>query len=90
VIIAQGGAFGGWCLHVRDGRPVFCYNLFGLQRFKIAGDVPIPPGQHQVRVEFGYDGGGLGKGGTVILYLDGCTERPGTRRSDRTDGLLRR
>jgi arylsulfatase len=24
-----------------------------------------------VRVEFAYDGGGLGKGGTVTLYLDG-------------------
>ena len=26
---------------------------------------PIPPGEHQVRMEFAYDGGGLGKGGTV-------------------------
>ena len=24
----------------------------------------VPPGEHQVRVEFAYDGGGLGKGGT--------------------------
>ena len=27
--------------------------------------------QHQVRIEFGYDGGGLGKGGDVTLYVDG-------------------
>ena len=25
----------------------------------------IPPGEHQVRMEFAYDGGGVGKGGTV-------------------------
>jgi hypothetical protein len=60
--------------------------VFGLQRFKIAGDVPIPPGQHQVRVEFGYDGGGLGKGGTVILYLDGA--QSGQGRVDRTEPMV--
>ena len=30
VIIAQGGAFGGWSLYLEGGRPKFCYNLFGL------------------------------------------------------------
>jgi hypothetical protein len=70
VIIAQGGLFGGWSLYAKDGRPAYCYNLFGLQRFKIEGDTPIPPGQHQIRMEFAYDGGGLAKGGTVTLYLD--------------------
>ena len=71
VIIAQGGAFGGWTLYAKDGKPVYCYNLFGLQRFKISGDTPIPSGEHQVRMEFAYDGGGLAKGGNVTLYLDG-------------------
>ncbi len=28
-------------------------------------------GQHQVRMEFAYDGEGLGKGGTVSLFVDG-------------------
>jgi arylsulfatase A-like enzyme len=71
IIIAQGGAFGGWTLYAKDGKPVYCYNLFGLQRFKILGDRPIPSGEHQVRMEFAYDGGGLAKGGNVTLYLDG-------------------
>jgi arylsulfatase len=72
VIVAQGGAFGGWSLYATDdGRPAYCYNLFGLQRFKVYGDQPIPAGEHQVRAEFSYDGGGLAKGGTVTLYLDG-------------------
>jgi hypothetical protein len=72
VIVAQGGAFGGWSLYVKDGRPAYCYNLFGLQRFKVYGDTQIPAGEHQVRMEFAYDGGGLAKGGTVTLYLDGA------------------
>jgi hypothetical protein len=71
VILAQGGAFGGWSLYAKDGRPRYCYNLLGLQHFKIEADATIPPGTHQVRMEFAYDGGGPGKGGTVNLYLDG-------------------
>jgi arylsulfatase A-like enzyme len=73
VIVAQGGAFGGWSLYATDdGRPAYCYNLFGLQQFKVYGDQPIPAGEHQVRAEFAYEGGGLGKGGTVTLYVDGA------------------
>jgi arylsulfatase len=62
VILAQGGAFGGWSLYAKDGRPKYCYNLFGLQRFKVEADAAIPPGTHQVRMEFGYDGGGPARG----------------------------
>jgi arylsulfatase A-like enzyme len=70
-IIAQGGAFGGWTLYAKDGKPAYCYNLLGLRRFKVYGDTVIPKGDHEVRVEFTYDGGGLGKGGTATLFLDG-------------------
>ena len=72
VIIAQGGAFAGWSLYVKDGVPKYCHNLLGVQRFYVAGDATIAEGTHQVRMEFAYDGGGLGKGGTVALYVDGA------------------
>ena len=62
VIIAQGGAFAGWSLYVKDGKPKYCYNLLGLERFNVEGDAAIPPGTHQVRMEFAYDGGGLAQG----------------------------
>lgn len=71
VIIAQGGRFGGWALYTHDGKPAYCYNLLGVQQFKIHGNAPLTPGDHQIRMEFGYNGGGLGKGGTVTLYIDG-------------------
>ncbi len=73
VIIAQGGAFGGWSLYAKHGGAAYCYNLFGLQRFKVDGNGngALSPGEHQVRMEFAYDGGGLAKGGTVSLYVDG-------------------
>jgi len=72
VIVSQGGAYAGWSLYLNDGQPTYCYNLFGLQQFHVRGDVQVPAGTHQVRMEFGYDGGGLGKGGAVSLYVDGA------------------
>jgi arylsulfatase len=86
VIIAQGGAFAGWSLYLKNGKPVYCYNLLGLQRFKIAGSTPISAGVHQVRMEFAYDGGGLGKGGTVTLFVDG--DQQGEGRIDATVPLI--
>ena len=50
---------------------MYCYNLLGLQRFKIEATAALPAGTRQVRMEFAYDGGGLAKGGTVALYIDG-------------------
>jgi arylsulfatase len=55
----------------KDGKPKYCYNLLGVQRFYVEGDRAIPAGQHQVRMEFTYDGGGLGMGGEVRLFVDG-------------------
>jgi arylsulfatase A-like enzyme len=86
VIISQGGAFGGFALYAKDGRPAYCYNLFGLQQFKVYGEVPIPAGEHQVRMEFTYDGGGVGKGGDVRLYVDG--DQVGEGRVDGTVPML--
>jgi arylsulfatase A-like enzyme len=86
VIFAQGGAFAGWSLYTKDGRPKYCYNLLGLQRFKIDSDATIAPGTHQVRMEFAYDGGGLAKGGTVTLYLDG--EQVGEGRVEATVPMI--
>ncbi len=86
VIIAQGGTFGGWSLYAKDGRPAYCYNLLGLQRFKVYGDAPLPAGEHQVRMEFAYDGGGVGQGGTVSLYVDGG--KVGEGRVDATQAMI--
>jgi arylsulfatase A-like enzyme len=71
VIIAQGGAFNGWSLYAKDGKLKYCYNLLGIKLFYAESNQAIPTGQHQVRMEFKYDGGGLAKGGNALLYLDG-------------------
>ncbi len=45
VIVSQGGAFGGFVLYAKDGKPAYCYNLFGLQQFKVYGSDPHPRGR---------------------------------------------
>jgi arylsulfatase A-like enzyme len=72
VIIAQGGRFGGWAFYATGGTAKFVYNVLGIQSFTVEATQPIPPGKHQVRAEFAYDGGGLAKGGTLTLYHDGA------------------
>jgi arylsulfatase len=86
VIIAQGGHFGGWALYAKDGAARFVYNLLGMTEFITEATRPIPAGDHQIRMEFAYDGGGLGKGGTVTLYYDG--EKAGEGRVQATQPLI--
>ncbi len=71
VIICQGGNIGGWSLYAKGGKLKYCYNLLGIQYSYVEAKSALPEGQHQVRMEFTYDGGGLGKGGAVSLFVDG-------------------
>jgi len=71
VIVAIGGGFGGWSFYIKDGRLKYCYNMFGYWRYYTGASATFPAGRHQVRMEFAYDGGGLGRGGGVTLYVDG-------------------
>jgi arylsulfatase len=83
VITAMGGITGGFSLYAKNGKPKYCYNFFGLQQTLVEGASVIPPGQHQVRMEFAYDGGGIAKGGKVSLYVDG--KKTGEGRIDQTE-----
>ena len=71
VIIAQGANIGGWSLYAKQGKLKYCYNLGGIHYYYVEATTPLSPGDHQVRMEFAYAGGGLGKGGKVTLYTDG-------------------
>jgi arylsulfatase len=86
VIVAQGGVTGGHSFYAKGGKPKYCYNFFGLERYYAEGTEAIPPGTHQVRMEFAYDGGGIGKGGTSTLYIDGVAVGDG--RIDQTEAFL--
>jgi arylsulfatase len=69
-ILAQGGRFGGWSLYVKDGVPAYDYNFLGLQRSTVAATKMLAPGRNNIRFDFVYDGGGMGKGGLGTLYVN--------------------
>jgi arylsulfatase A-like enzyme len=73
VLATQGGRFGGWGLLLLDGKPLFVYALSNQpqQKYRIASTEALAPGKHTVRFDFVYDGGGIGKGGTGTLLVDG-------------------
>ena len=71
VIIAQGANIGGWSLYAKGGKLKYCYNWSGLKHFIVGSEKPLPAGERQVRMEFKYDGGGMGKGGVATLFVDG-------------------
>ena len=86
VIVAVGGIIGGWSLYTTESKAIYHYNFYGVDHYKIEGSSVIPPGTHQVRMEFIYDGGGLAKGGTVTLFVDGT--KTGQGRLDHTEPMV--
>lgn len=86
VVIAQGGSYAGWAIYLLDGVPHYCHNFVGLEQYTVSGERPIPAGTHQLRLEFDYDGGGIGKGGTATLFVDG--EKNGQGRVEHTCGVI--
>ena len=66
-----GGRFGGYGMYVLKGKPVFTYNLLGLERFKWQAPQALTPGKHTILFDFKYDGPGMAKSGTGVLSVDG-------------------
>ena len=83
MILTSGGRFGGYGFYIKDGKPVFLWNLVDLERIKWEGTEALAPGKHVVEFDFKYDGAGagtlafndftgVGKGGTGTLRVDGA------------------
>ena len=77
VIVAQGANIGGWSLYAKSGKLKYCYNVAGVNHYFVESANKLPAGEHQVRMEFAYAGGGLGKGGKVTLFVDGKKDGEG-------------
>ena len=71
IILCQGGKFGGWALYMNNGVPEYTYNYFGLEKYTVKGTKALPAGKVDIKLQFNYDGGGTGKGGESILYVNG-------------------
>ena len=86
VILAQAGRFGGWSLYLKDGRPTYCYNYLGLQEYKVSSPQAVFAGKATIRMNFDYDGGGIGKGGNATILVNG--QKAASGRIDRTEGMI--
>jgi arylsulfatase len=81
VLVAEGGAGGGYTLYIQNGKPVYEYNFMAHQRYKIESSETLSPGPAVIRVDFKYDGG-IGKGGTASLFIN--DKKVGEGRIDKT------
>lgn len=71
VMVCQGGRFGGFSFYLKEGKPAFTYNYLGLESYNVQSDKALKPGRHIIVYDFKYDGGGLGKGGSGTITVDG-------------------
>ena len=73
MIVGMGGEFGGYGLLLINNHVTFIYNLLGLQTTKWEDPATLKSGDHALQFGFKYDGGGIAKGGTGTLSVDGKT-----------------
>jgi arylsulfatase A-like enzyme len=72
MIINQGGRWGGWGIYFdRGGRLTYLQNFVGTARYAVTTAQPVAPGRRIIRLDFDYDGGGMGRGATARLSVDG-------------------
>jgi arylsulfatase len=82
MILTSGGRFAGYGFYLKEGKPVFLWNLVDLERLKWAGEEVLTPGKHTLEFDFKYDGAGagtlafnnfsgVGRPGTGVLKVDG-------------------
>lgn len=82
VLVAHGGAPGGWSVHLVDGQVRYVHNRLGIEWLSVASDARVPAGRHVVDVLFRFDGGAFGAGGDLEIHLDG--QSIGAGRIERT------
>ena len=82
MLVTHGGRFTGYGFYLLKGKPVYTWNLMGLQLIKWEGPDMLTPGKHTLEFDFKYDGlgaetlkygspSGLGRSGTGYLKVDG-------------------
>jgi arylsulfatase len=82
MLLTSGGRFGGYGFYLKNGKPVWLWNMVDLERLKWEGAEPLSPGKHKLEFDFVYQGkgagtlafnnfSGVGGPGTGTLKVDG-------------------
>jgi len=85
MIFTQGGITAGWGFYIVKGKLVGLHNYIGLERYRAVSTENMPTGKVSLTFDFKYDGGGMGKGGTITLLANG--KKIGEVRVDKTAGF---
>src|SRR6476619_3645461 len=96
-LVSMGGRFGCYGMYLLKVKPVFTWNLLGLERIRWEGQQALSPGKHTIVFDFKYDGlgfatlafnnmSGIGRGGTGTLTVDGKVVA--TQKMERTVPLI--
>ncbi|MBU3032212.1 hypothetical protein [Paracoccus marinaquae] len=74
VLIANGGSAAGYTLYLENGVPVYEYNFFGKERYRVTGGTALEPGPHTVTMVYEqkpFEPMKEVTGGIVTLQVDG-------------------
>ena len=71
VLIAMGGDEAGYSVYLKDNKLVYYFNYYSYEHYAVRSTASVPSGKVQLKMDFKYDGGGPGKGGTATLYING-------------------
>ena len=71
MIFTQGGFTGGWGFYLQQGKLVGLHNHVALESYRVVSSEAVPTGKVTLAMDFKYDGGGLAKGGTIMLLANG-------------------
>jgi arylsulfatase len=84
-VFSLGGSDGGFGIYVRDGKPVFVGNFLNQSITRVVSSQALPDGPAKIRGDFNYDGGGMGKGGAMSLFIN--DQKVGEGRMEHTQGI---
>jgi arylsulfatase len=72
MLVTAGGRFSGWGFYLLKGKPVFVYNMLGMEWPRVEGATALAPGKHTIEFDFTYEGPGFGKSATGVMKVDGA------------------
>lgn len=70
-LVAHGGRYGGYALHLDNGRPTFTYALTPAHVTRLAASEALPAGRYRVRLEIVMDHEAAASPATTTLSIDG-------------------
>jgi len=71
VLVCLGGDTAGWSFYIMDGKLVYHYNWFDMERYEVVSDVNVPAGKVELKCHFVNETSVLGGPASVTLFING-------------------